>query len=213
MRYGRNHTPRNRNAGFTLVELIVSVGLFTIVVTIAMSAYLRLISLDRKTRALNDVVTNLSFVVESMSRSIRTGTLYNIDDSNLSAAGYGSGLPKFSFTNDQGKVVTYILVATPNSKHAIAECVAVSSVSCTDGSGNETIITDPRIDVTNLAFWTNGISTATGGCSLPSASCPGADGKQPIMYFTIRGSIKPDPVTPPTVFTIESTATERLLEI
>lgn len=211
MRYVRKYSEKKWNAGFTLVELIVSVGLFTIVVTIAMTAYLRLISIDRRTRALNDVVTNLSFVVESMSRSIRTGTNYNLDDT-----GGGNDVAlndvhtKFSFTNDQNQIVTYILVQPVGLNSYIAECISVPSSACAYQSGNEIAITDPRINVTNLTFWTDGVSTFTGGSSLVSS---GGDGKQPIAYFTIRGSVKPDETSPPAVFTIESTATQRLLEI
>ena len=197
--------------GFTLVELIVSVGLFTVVVTIAMTAYLRLISIDRKTRALNDVVTNLSFVVDSMERSIRTGTDYNAGDSGGANFQFGTGgVNKFSFTNDAGKRVTYILVPTSGSQNAIAQCVGVFSSNCSVGSGNEVIVTDPRINITDMSFYVDGVSTLTGGSSWHLS---GGDGKQPMVFFTIRGSIKPDPNSPAATFTIESAAAQRLLEI
>lgn len=204
------HFKTNSRRGFTLIELIVSVGLFTVVVTIAMTAYLRLISIDRKTRALNDVVTNLSFVVDSMERSIRTGTDYDASDSmGLNFPYGGGGANKFSYRNDQIKIVTYILVSTSGGQQAIGQCVGVVSTAC--NGNNAVIITDPRIDITSMVFYVDGVSTQTGGNSWYLS--PGGDGKQPIVFFTIKGSIKPDPTSPAATFTIESAATERLLEI
>lgn len=192
MNLSRYSFKNHRSQGFTLLELIVSIGLFTIVVTIAMSAYLALISLDRKARATNDLVSNLSFVVESMSRNIRTGTAY-------ACGGFGSGpncwggggSTAFSFVDDNSQQVTYRLMASG----IVGACVGTTV--CNDS--NATPLTDPRIKVTNLTFYTQGVATG--------------DGLQPRVLFTLSGSITPDLKSAPVVFTIESSATQRLLEL
>ncbi len=175
-------TPKKR--GFTLVELIVSIGLFTIVITIVASAYLSLISLNRKARATNDLVSNLSYVVEAMSRSIRTGT-------NYQCGGLGgtncptSGNSTFSFTDDQDQSVTFF-----KSGAVIDQSVAGASPYP---------LTDARITVTNLQFFVQGVG-------------PG-DQTQPRVLFTISGTITPDTNSAPISFTIESSATERVIEL
>ena len=185
-------TPRR---GFTLVELIVSVGLFTIVVTIAMTAYLRLITIDKAARATSDVVTNLSFVVDSISRSARTGTAYNCADTSGNC--WPDGGNKFSFTNDLGKIVTYILVPT-STGNAIGECYDIgASISCNASSA--TIITDPRINILSMMFYVHGVGSG--------------DGTQPQVLFTVRGSITTDANTVPVVFTLESAATQRFIDL
>jgi prepilin-type N-terminal cleavage/methylation domain-containing protein len=62
--------------GFTLVEMLVSVALFSIVMTIATSTIFSIIAGNRKAQAINSVVNNLNFAIESMIRDIKTGYSY-----------------------------------------------------------------------------------------------------------------------------------------
>lgn len=164
--------------GYTLVELIVSVAIFSIVMLVAGAAFLTLISLDRKARATNDVVTNLSYVVDSMERSIRTGTGYS--------ASAGSS---FSFTDGQGRAVSYRLVETAG-RGQVEQLIS---------GGSWTPLTDPRVNVENLVFYPRGTTTG--------------DPVQPTVIVTLRGTLKPDPQSDPVEFVIESAATQRLIDI
>tara|TARA_B100000508_G_scaffold138723_1_gene135357 strand:- start:2496 stop:3152 length:657 start_codon:yes stop_codon:yes gene_type:complete len=65
--------------GFTLVEMVVSLGVFSIVVTIAVGALLVLIGSNDQLQKEQSVMTNLSFAVDSMTREIRTGINYFCD--------------------------------------------------------------------------------------------------------------------------------------
>lgn len=68
----------NQN-GFTLIEMIVSLALFTFVITIAVGALLMLMAANRQLQGEQSVMTNLSFAMDSMTREIRTGTYYYCD--------------------------------------------------------------------------------------------------------------------------------------
>jgi prepilin-type N-terminal cleavage/methylation domain-containing protein len=122
--------PSPKQRGYSLVELIVSVAIFSIVMLVAGAAFLSLINLDRQARATNDVVTNLSYVVESMERSIRTGTVYSGGGSN------------FSFTDAEGRTVQYRL-----SNAQIQQQI---------NTGGWIPLTDPRVRVESLAFYVRG---------------------------------------------------------
>jgi len=63
-------------SGFTLIEMIVSLALFSVVVTIAVGALLVLIASNQRFQNEQTVMTNLSFALDSMTREIRTGTNY-----------------------------------------------------------------------------------------------------------------------------------------
>jgi prepilin-type N-terminal cleavage/methylation domain-containing protein len=63
-------------AGFTLIEMLVSLALFTIVVTIAVGSLLVLISGNSRLQGEQSVMTTLAFALDSMSREIRTGSGY-----------------------------------------------------------------------------------------------------------------------------------------
>jgi prepilin-type N-terminal cleavage/methylation domain-containing protein len=87
--------------GYTLIELIVAVGLFAIVMTMAAGAYLVMIGANRQAQALSTGMNNIGFVMEEMARSIRTGTEYSS----------GCGVSSFTFKDQDGRLTTYTLSA------------------------------------------------------------------------------------------------------
>jgi prepilin-type N-terminal cleavage/methylation domain-containing protein len=188
MRLTRNNHIATR--GFTLIEMIVSVALFSIVMVIVAAAYLNLLSLDRETRAANDVADNLNFVVDTMARSIRTGGSYY-------CGSFGGPdctvMPSstFNFVDDQGKSVKYSLISG-----RIMECYGAS---CTD-----TPMTDPRITVDALSFYVHGVDPGNSG---------NADQAQPFVTFVIHGTITIDTNHVPAVFTIETSAVQRQIDL
>ena len=60
--------------GYTLIELIVAVGLFALVMTLVSGAYLVMISVTQAGSRYGDWSDNLSFALETMTRTIRTGS-------------------------------------------------------------------------------------------------------------------------------------------
>jgi len=70
-----------KDRGFTLVEMIVSLALFSVVAVIAIGALLKVINANNKAQSIQSAVTNLNFALESMSRDLRTGTDYDCETS------------------------------------------------------------------------------------------------------------------------------------
>ncbi len=79
------YSRRAQEKGFTLVEMIVSIGLFTVVAVVALGALMKTIDANKKSHTLKTVITNLNFVLESMSREIRVGTRYNCSSAPLTS--------------------------------------------------------------------------------------------------------------------------------
>lgn len=174
--------------GYTLLEMIVAVGVFSIIMLAATGAYLTLISLDRHARATSDVVTNLSFAVDSMTRSVRTGTNYGcnaVPGSNCTSVPADS----FSFRNVDGETIVYSLTS--------------GRIRQTNNStGFASDITDPRIAVTSLNFYVRGVGIE--GAGVPDV--------QPQMTVTVEGTMTSG--TGQAVdFTIQGGATQRLIEL
>jgi len=63
-----------RQKGFTLIEMIVSLGIFSIVAVVALGALIKIISANKKAQTLQSAMTNLNYALESMSREMRMGT-------------------------------------------------------------------------------------------------------------------------------------------
>ena len=91
---------RSRRAGFTLIEMMVAVSIFTVVITISLASFLNISDIQKKAMAFRAVNDNLNFAIEIMTRDIRTGTDY-------CAAACGSS--SFNFTNSDGESVEYAL--------------------------------------------------------------------------------------------------------
>jgi type II secretory pathway pseudopilin PulG len=66
------HTVR----GFGIIEILVSVAIFTVVATMGIAAVLALIDAGEKAQSYNAVMQNLNVGLETMARTIRTGQKY-----------------------------------------------------------------------------------------------------------------------------------------
>ena len=181
--------------GFTLIELIVSVAIFAIVMTAVAAAYLNLINIDRQTRGTNDLVNNLSFGLDSMSRGIRTGTQYECAANPVAPNCATIPSSTFSYVNSSGQQVTYLL-GTGANVGQIGECTGIIGSTCSVATA--TYFTDPRIKVTSLAFYVSGVGAG--------------DTLQPRVTFTIHGTLSTGPTSTVT-FTTQTTATERGIDI
>jgi prepilin-type N-terminal cleavage/methylation domain-containing protein len=174
--------------GYSLVELIVSLGLFSMVMVVVTGAYLTLISLDRQARASNQLSASLSFAVESMARSMRTGTTYKCNQSD-SSPNCGSGGTSISFIDTQGQTITYLL----KTNGSIGQC---TGGLCTGATA--IALTDRRISITSLRFYVAGVGAT--------------DRIQPQVTFTLAGTMTTD-AGETTNFAVQTSAAQRFLEI
>lgn len=104
---------QNKKNGFTLLEMIISMGVFAVAVLIAVSSLLALTNAQRKALVFQSTQDNLRFAMEAMTRDIRTGNFYycgaNLDDIPPTASfkDCSSGGPSLNFTNVSGQRITY----------------------------------------------------------------------------------------------------------
>lgn len=62
--------------GFTLIEMLVTVGLFAIIITIAVGGFVNAIHTQQQVSSLISAQSNVSLSLEEMTREIRTGYLF-----------------------------------------------------------------------------------------------------------------------------------------
>lgn len=84
-------------SGFTIAELIVAMGIFVILISIATGSFIRVLRAQRTTVALLAANSNASLAMEQMSREIRTGGTFSTVNNEL------------HFTNAKNETVTYRL--------------------------------------------------------------------------------------------------------
>ena len=151
------HTER----GFTLIELMASLALFAVVVTVSLGSILGIFSANRKSRALKAVMTNLNLAVETMSREMRYGSRYHCGASGTLTTPQNcqAGDSLVSFLSSDNVQITYRLNGTTFEKQ--------------EGSAGWIPVTSPEVVIDQLSFYTLGAATG--------------DGHQPKTLVSFRG--------------------------
>lgn len=75
--FNMNKNIKKQNKGFTLLELMVSIGIFLVIITIGIQAMLNTGNNYHKTQDLRSSMDGMSFVMEEMARNIRLGSHYH----------------------------------------------------------------------------------------------------------------------------------------
>lgn len=89
--------------GFTLVEMLVALVLFSFVMLAAVGSLVAIIEANRKARNQKVVMNNLNAAVENMSRTIRLGSEYTVTDPQTVSFTSKNGLQTI-YTLDAGRI-------------------------------------------------------------------------------------------------------------
>jgi prepilin-type N-terminal cleavage/methylation domain-containing protein len=166
--------------GFTLIEVLVSLALFTIIVVAAVGSLYTINQASVNVNNMRSTLDNLNFATESMSRTIRTGSdIVCGGTDNLNPASpncpFGSSSTaaghKISFTStlagSEGEL-QYQWVNDQNGNGEIQKCDVQN-----DTLLNCVSITSPEIDIQHLYFYVDGADPA--------------DMKQPSVIMLLQG--------------------------
>jgi prepilin-type N-terminal cleavage/methylation domain-containing protein len=209
---------KKTKSAFTLIELMVAVGLFSLIIIVGAGALLNTNFVRKNTETVRAVVDNLNFVMEDMSRNIRLGSLYSCDDSGgyyndasgLFASPLGMTIPTdstpLSCPNGSGILSFESVEGDPTDEDDQHGYVFVTNASnqaklykTTDGGDTWISLTPPEVmlDPIHSGF------TVIGSDSDP-------DFVQPLAIIRLTGQVMyKGTVTP---FSIETSVSQRLLE-
>lgn len=168
-------------AGFTLIEMMVSVAIFTFVMVIALGALLSMSEADRKAQSLNTSINNLSAAVDSMSRTLRYGTTYHCGTGgSITNPQDCAAQPYISFVAGDGSSVVYCLSnGSANTCNDSPTCPLGSSCSIlrSVNGGVFVPLTSPDVIVSRLSFFVVGALPAPG------------DNRQPKVTLLVSGFV------------------------
>ncbi len=131
-----------KDQGFTLIEIIVSLAIFTVVAVVAVGAYLKVIDANKKSQTLKTAINNVNFAFESMTRELRVGSSYYCFGS-LSEFGGGAGataLPSEGHactSGDAGTIIAFTSSKGGQARSGSGTCRLVYAYSIFD-SGDAT---------------------------------------------------------------------------
>lgn len=133
--------------GFTLVEMIVAIGLFTTTLALIVGIFFQGLRLEGYVTALTEVNSNISLTVEQMAREVRSG--YNFETSSVGAVCAASGLDDtLTFRRVKGGSAEPVdVMLSWNEEEKIIER--------REGASEPTILNASNIQVKRLCFLKN----------------------------------------------------------
>lgn len=188
---------KNEQAGFTLIEMIVSVGLFGIVMMVAVTALVALVDANRKAQALQSVINNLNIAIDGMSRSIREGSNYRCGSTSGGDCTGGGTVIFFEPYGGDTSVTTDDWVYEFKPDPVTGKGRIFKSEDGT--TAGEVAITAAEVTIDSVTFYVFG---STRG-----------DAVQPKVMMVIKGSAGTTKANVKTNFHVQSTAVQRVIDI
>jgi type II secretory pathway pseudopilin PulG len=193
-------------AGFTLIELMVSLSLFIIVVLALIGSLYSVNDASRKVQAMRTVMDNISFSMEAMSRTIRTGENIICNPVCSIASGTKGDYLSTQSTLGEHRLVEFQWSTWPNGNGMIekksTKIISVDPVThvpvldLTDATA-WVAMTAPEINIKEFGFYVDGISRG--------------DTKQPSVIIKMEGEASV-PNGAPVPFAIQTYLSQRAPE-
>ena len=148
------------NRGFTLIELMVSLTLFIVVMTISMGSIVSIYDNARKARTMRAAMANLNLALESMSKEMRYGKDFDCE-LNISGLQSCEGHDQVRFTASTGDAIDYMF-----EDQTLKKRIPASSFIP---------VTAPEIIIDDMTFYVRGN--------------PANDNLQPKVILIIKGHV------------------------
>jgi prepilin-type N-terminal cleavage/methylation domain-containing protein len=178
-----------KKKGFTLVEMMVAIAVFSLVMVAAMSALLNVIDANAKARAIKSAINNISFALDGISKDMRMGTDYacgtlsvvsepvskDCSDGNTDIIKYRSHRAYYNSGTGEYGYAYYKFAA-----NQIWECLEKSGVSCASAASPTYYpVTSLDVKLNKVTFYVLGVTDST--------RAEGNGKTQPRMIITVSG--------------------------
>jgi prepilin-type N-terminal cleavage/methylation domain-containing protein len=214
-----------RCQGFTIIEMMVSLGVFSIVITISVGALLMLVATNEQLQAEQSIMSNLSFAVDSMSREIRTGTHYYCRSENSATGMFNPNEDLDTLLDDSvrdctsGRTGTFQGLAIKEGGDSVSSSTAdrilyyfesgAGQIYRKIGDEDPESLTASGIYIRDMSFNVAGSEPCGNLCKTPPSS--GGDRDQASVTIYIEASESDDPNDK--IYYLQTTVTQRTLDI
>lgn len=191
--------------GFTLIEMIVSLGIFGFVSIMAVSSFLFMVVSQRKAINIQSTYDDLRYSIEVVSKELRTGDNYYCgtfsgDITTLAPKDCPppNGLQAITFINAQGEMITYRY----NFKPVNGVSIGVMERSVNGGAFEQA--TGDNSNIQDLKFYVTGARSSAD--EIASGDLP----TQSIITLVVRGQNGSGKEL--SKFDLETTVTQRFVK-
>lgn len=184
--------------GFTLVEMLVAVALFSVIMLVAVGSLLALVGVNKKVQSVQSVMDNLNITLDGMVRGIRMGSNFHCGGGNYQQThDCATGDTTFAFEPYGNKPADPPTIYYYNAAEK-------RLYRTTDGVvSNAVPITAPEVAIESFTFYVAGTDR---GCAVNPCNT-----MQPKVVIIAKGSAGADKSK--TSFHVQVTAVQRLLDL
>ncbi len=192
-----------------MIELIVSIFIFSIVMTISIGALVQSLDANRKTQSLETVLNNLNVVLDTMTKNIAVGTHYECgtlttmppkpQDCIIEAGGGKEISFLFNEDLDGDGLANDVITYTHETDHFggyISRTITFGQSLKTEGPVR---MTAPDVNITQMQFYVTGSETDANG-----------DYVQPKVQIFVKGTAPVGPRNQPTEFKVQTLVSQRI---
>lgn len=204
MVFSSSASKNKHQLGFTLVEILVSLSIFSIVLISTIGAFLKMTDVNKKIESVRNAMDNANLAMETMTRNLRLGTNYA-----CSNTAFGQGEPA-----PQDCVTGGTIIAFEGQRGTVGDATDQIYYQLNpnwDGQNHGRIertingvtipITSPDVDVQKLEFFVSG-----------SRSVQNGDYVQPQVRIIVVGRTALPKNDLNFSFSFQTLATQRLLD-
>ncbi len=154
----------HQRRGFTLIEVLISLLIFSIVITMAVGALFSMVDAGEESRSTNSVMENLSVALETMAQTVQSSSNYTPGSLTGSAAvGTCTNSAAESTLYIEPSTSSYLNIGLGSKKiidivYGLKNSQIVERIDYSDGSSTIIPITAAEVYITNLTFWINNCS-------------------------------------------------------
>lgn len=190
---------KKMSGGYTIIETMIAISLFIVIVMSGLGALLNANLLHNKAQNMRSIMDSLSFVMEDMSRNIRTGFNYHCAITGQTslpdpavprscASGFG-----IAFEEPNGDI-------NDNDDQWVYYVNAGRLYKSTDGATTVVQLTPDEVVINPVSI-----------ISVLGAEPPPGDTQQPLVFIKLQGTITYKNVVTP--FSLQTSASQRRIDI
>lgn len=193
---------KNKKSGYTIIETMIAVSLFLVVIMSGMNTLLSANSASNKTAKMRSIMDNLSFIMEDISRNMRTGYNYHCGETGSLES------PQSCPTG------TFIAFEEAHGNPAVATDQWVYKIELGANAGEYNIFKSVSGGAANTFVQLNSseiVLKQGSGFSVLGAEAPPGNTQQPLVNIRLVGEIiYKDVITP---FSLQTSVSQRLIDI
>lgn len=156
--FSRRELSLRDNSAFSLVEMLVAIGIFMSIMTVSVSALISIMGANKKAQAIKSTVDSVTFALENISRDMRIGSGYKCSTPDVTGGkDCIVGSTAVEYTNSAGEGIEYKFTPSIDTSGVAVSELTKRKLSCATANCSVDLISkDSNVHIDNMTFYVIG---------------------------------------------------------